>query len=147
MTWNLSDFDALSPRTLYALLAARERVFVVEQRCAYLDADGWDAAALHLWRASPDGEVEAYLRVFGPGVKHADAVLGRVLTSSTVRRTGVGRELVRRGLEVIDARWPGAAVRIHAQAYLERFYASFGFARVGADFDEDGIPHCEMVRT
>jgi ElaA protein len=37
-------------------------------------------------------------------------------------------------------------IRIGAQKYLERFYGELGFVRAGEDYDEDGIPHLEMVR-
>ena len=37
-------------------------------------------------------------------------------------------------------------VRLGAQRYLEAFYASLGFEAVGAPYDEDGIPHVEMLR-
>jgi len=32
---------------------------------------------------------------------------------------------------------PISPVHIDAQAYLDRFYASFGFTRLGEPFDED----------
>jgi ElaA protein len=35
---------------------------------------------------------------------------------------------------------------LNAQAYLEDWYARFGFVRDGADFMEDGIPHVPMRR-
>jgi len=41
-------------------------------------------------------------------------------------------------------RYPGSPIQLDAQAHLEKFYASFGFARVGEPFDEDGIPHISM---
>jgi ElaA protein len=145
LDWQWSAFDALTPAALYAVLAARSSVFVVEQTCAYQDMDGYDARAQHLvgWR---DGAVAAYCRVFGPGVKYAEASIGRVLTTAAFRGTGAGRELVARALAGLDARHPGCAARISAQAYLERFYASFGFETVSAPYMEDGIPHVEMLR-
>ena len=38
--WEWLTFAALDAAALYAIVAAREEVFVVEQRCAYRDADG-----------------------------------------------------------------------------------------------------------
>ena len=38
----LHTFAELSGEELYELLSLRQRVFIVEQRCAYLDADGLD---------------------------------------------------------------------------------------------------------
>jgi ElaA protein len=143
--WQWSAFDALSPAALYAALAARAAVFVVEQACAYQDLDGYDARADHLiaWQR---GDVAAYCRVFAPGVKYAEASIGRVLTTAPFRGTGVGRALVARALARLDALHPARGARISAQAYLERFYASFGFETVSAPYLEDGIPHVEMLR-
>jgi ElaA protein len=39
-----------------------------------------------------------------------------------------------------------AAIRISAQQYLKPFYEEFGFRQVSAPFDEDGIPHIEMLK-
>jgi len=146
MTWTLKPFAALTLDELYAALALRQRVFVIEQNCPYLDCDGHDHEALHLWHADEGGAVDAYLRAFGPGVKYAECSLGRVVTAPEVRRTGLGRELVARGLAAVAERYANAPVRISAQAYLERFYGEFGFARVGANYLEDHIPHCAMRR-
>ena len=41
ISWHERSFDALSVRQLYAIMALRAQVFVVEQRCAYQDADGY----------------------------------------------------------------------------------------------------------
>ena len=37
-------------------------------------------------------------------------------------------------------------IRLGAQAHLERFYAELGFVRASEPYDEDGIPHVEMLR-
>jgi ElaA protein len=50
------------------------------------------------------------------------------------------------GIAGCERLWPGRPVRISAQAYLERFYASLGFERVGEPYLEDDIPHLEMLR-
>jgi len=36
-------------------------------------------------------------------------------------------------------------IRIGAQRYLERFYGELGFEIASEPYDEDGIPHVEMV--
>jgi ElaA protein len=128
-------------------MALRQRVFVVEQRCPYLDADGWDDRAEHLWCDDEPGTgCLAYLRVFAPGVKYDEASLGRIVTSPEVRRHGLGRPLVREGLARIARAYGAVAVRIGAQKYLEPFYGGLGFVRASDDYLEDGIPHLEMVR-
>lgn len=145
LSWRWSSFAELSNRQLYALLAARSAVFVVEQGCAYQDLDGYDVEASHLiaWHAD---EVVACLRVLLPGAKYAEPSIGRVLTARPFRGTGLGRELMRRGVQHVDESYPGRATRIGAQAHLEKFYAQFGFVKASDTYVEDGIPHIEMLR-
>ena len=143
VAWSWLPFDRLSLRELYALMALRQTVFVVEQRCAYLDADGRDPLAHHLlgWR---DESLVAALRVFPPDGEGL-VWLGRVVTSPAVRGTGLGRPLVREGLRRAEETFGFTPVRIGAQAHLERFYASVGFAVCGPGFMEDDIPHVPMI--
>lgn len=143
--WQWCSLEDLSARQLYTLLAARSAVFVVEQRCAYQDPDGADIEAEHLIAWAGD-DVAACARVLGPGAKFVEPSIGRVLTSAAFRSTGVGRELMARAVARCDERFPGKAIRIGAQAYLERFYASFGFVKASDTYLEDDIPHIEMLR-
>jgi ElaA protein len=148
--WRCARYAELTLDELYALLQLRSLVFVVEQQCPFLDIDGDDDRAWHLlgWTAGAGGRplLGAYARLFAPGVKYAEASIGRVVSHPEVRRGGAGRALMAEALRRLDAIAPGAPVRIGAQQYLERFYASFGFARAGDDYLEDGIVHLEMVR-
>lgn len=151
LTWRCVPYAQLALDELYALLRLRSLVFVVEQACPFLDPDGDDDRAWHLlgWTdAGDDGRplLGAYARLFAPGVKYAEASVGRVVSHPDVRRTGVGRALMAEALRRLDAIAPGASVRIGAQQYLERFYGAFGFVRDGEDYLEDGIVHLEMVR-
>ncbi|WP_224788752.1 GNAT family N-acetyltransferase [Pandoraea terrae] len=143
-------FDELEPALLYRVLEARSAVFVVEQDCVYQDIDGRDLQCLHLIAQARDAQGElrivAYLRLLPPGLAYEEASLGRVLSTAPYRGTGIGRELIARALSEIEAHWPGAAVRISAQAYLERFYGAYGFVTQFGPYDEDGIPHLDMLR-
>jgi ElaA protein len=140
--WGWLAWEALDRDLLYAVLALRQRVFVVEQDCPYLDADGRDAAAMHLV-GRRDREVAAYLRAFAPD---ADGVarIGRVVTAASVRGTGLGRPLMREGMARVRETWGPGLIHVSAQAHLERFYGSLGFAVCGPGYDEDGIPHLPM---
>lgn len=138
--WHDRAFDELTTRELYAITALRERVFVVEQNCPYLDADGVDLVSRHLW--GEDGQLRAYLRIVPAGAKFAEVSLGRVITAPEVRGSGLGKELMKRGLAAVGA----VPVRIGAQAHLEKFYGELGFVRASDVYDEDGIPHIEMLR-
>ncbi|HEX8953094.1 MAG TPA: GNAT family N-acetyltransferase [Polyangia bacterium] len=145
MRWELRAFDALTLAELYGILRLRQDVFIVEQKCAYADADGLDPSASHLFAVDGDAVV-ACARLFAPGLRRREAVIGRVVTAASVRRAGVGRELMRRAIAAIEAQHGGVAIWLGAQKYLERFYASFGFSRDGDDYDEDGIAHLPMRR-
>jgi ElaA protein len=145
MEWVCKAYHELSRDELYELLKLRQVVFVVEQACSYLDLDDKDRRAWHLWSAS-GSEFEAYLRYFAPGELFAEASLGRIVTAPARRRGGLGRALVAEGLARLARQFGPCPVRIGAQSYLERFYASFGFERCGPEYVEDGIPHLPMRR-
>jgi ElaA protein len=145
MNWTWRRFTELGVDDLYDALQLRCRVFILEQG-PYLDPDGADRMSWHLLGRDAQGALAAYLRVVDPGVKYDEPSIGRVVTASDVRGTGLGRALMAEGVAGCERLWPGRAVRISAQAHLERFYNGFGFARVGSDYLEDGIPHVEMLR-
>jgi ElaA protein len=143
MDWRWLPFDALTTVELYALLKLRAEVFVVEQRCAYADVDGLDPAAHHLL-GCVDGALTASLRAFPPPLDAPHATIGRVVVAPAWRGRGTGDALMRRGVEACNTAWPGAPIRLNAQAHLEGWYQRLGFRRDGLPFDEDGIPHVPM---
>ena len=149
LTWKWKTFSELGVDELYRVLALRAQVFVVEQRSLYQDMDGYDRAAQHLLGVEDSPEAPllvAYLRVLPPQVKYPQASLGRVVVAPEARRHGHGRVLVSKGIDFIEARYPRMPIRIGAQDYLRRFYEDFGFRTMGDVYDEDGIPHVDMVR-
>ena len=86
--WQWKRLAGLAPAELYALLAARAAVFVVEQQCAFLDLDGLDASAWHLlgWAGGDEARtLAAYLRLIDPGCKYPEPSIGRVLTTAPYR--------------------------------------------------------------
>ncbi|MEI4279944.1 GNAT family N-acetyltransferase [Klenkia terrae] len=132
-------FADLSPLELYGLLRLRVDVFVVEQTCPYPELDGRDTepGTVHVWISGEDGEVQSCIRVLENG---EDRAIGRVATAVGARGRGLSAQLIARGLELCA----GRTVDIGAQAYLEGWYARFGFERSGEDYLEDGIPHLPM---
>ncbi len=145
ITWKWCHFKGLTHAELYALMAARQSVFVVEQYCPYLDADGLDLECWHLLGLAPEGHLLAYLRVIPPGCRYEEPSIGRVLTTTEGRGQGFGRALMEEGIACLRTLYPNAPIRISAQRYLEAFYTSLGFYPVSEPYDEDGIPHVEML--
>jgi ElaA protein len=147
LRWRWCRFEALSLRELQFIYMARQQVFIIEQNCVYLDADGADETAHHLAAWAEDSPMPlAYARVSDPGVKYVEPSIGRVITTASARGTGLGRELLTVAVAQTVAAWPGLGIRISAQSHLEAFYQGFGFEIVSERYLEDGIPHTEMLR-
>lgn len=146
VAWRWCRFDELSVFELQNIYTARQQVFAMEQQCIYLDADGVDAHSWHLaaWSAAHRTPL-AYARVVEPGIKYPEPSIGRVITTTPARGTGLGRQLVARAIAHSRRVFPGEGIRISAQSQLELFYAGFGFQIVGERYLEDGIPHTEML--
>lgn len=143
--WKLKPFEGLTPQELYQVMQLRIKVFVVEQNCPYQDADGKDLEAMHLM-GYQDEELVAYARLLPQGVSYEHASIGRVVTDSAVRRTGVGHELMREAIRRVEIFYETTQITISAQLYLLEFYQSHGFVAVGEPYLEDDIPHIEMHR-
>ena len=139
-------FHQLTPVELYEAMALRQEVFVVEQQCAYLDADGKDLAAWHLLGRNSQGRLLAYTRLLPEGVSYEGYTsIGRVVSAPVARGTGAGREVVQRSIEFCRHLFGPLPIKIGAQTYLLRFYESLGFVSTGEEYLEDGIPHTKMI--
>ena len=143
-------FAAMSADTLYRLLRLRSEVFVVEQRCVFLDMDGLDAQCLHVLfeQTDADGAValRAATRLVPPGAAFAEASIGRVVTAPAARGGGLGHALMAESIRLLEQLWGRQPIRIGAQAHLEAFYNRHGFVSDNKPYVEDGIPHLEMLR-
>ncbi|MBV2223866.1 MAG: GNAT family N-acetyltransferase, partial [Cloacibacterium sp.] len=102
--WKIKSFEELSIHELYEILKVRQEVFVVEQTCYYLDADGYDQKALHIF-AEKEGKVVAYCRIFPEGIKYPETSIGRVLTHPDFRNLKLGKTLISFALEAIKTRF------------------------------------------
>jgi ElaA protein len=144
LQWILKKFDDLTTAELYAVMQLRNEVFVVEQNCAYQDADDKDPKSFHFmgW----DGKtLVAYTRIIPQGVSYAEASIGRVVTSPKYRRTGAGRQLMQLSINNTFSQFNCSAIKIGAQLYLKSFYQSLGFTQCSQQYLEDNIPHIEML--
>ena len=113
----VKQFDELTTKELYEILRARFEVFVIEQKCVYLDIDGVDYHSLHIF-CEENGKVVAYLRAFE---KEKDVIqMGHVLT--TKRGLGLGARLLKYSIEEIDKRLEPKQIYIQPQTHAIGFY-------------------------
>ena len=144
IAWKFVAFDELALRELYALLQLRTEVFTVEQNCVFQDIDGADDQAMHLL-GTQNNQLVAYARCFPAGIKFAEASIGRVVTRSLARGSGLGHLLIQQAVSSVCGLWGPQPIRIGAQARLKAYYSGHGFVDVGVPYVEDGIDHLEMV--
>ncbi len=147
IAWELRHYNDLSGEEIYEILTLRQAIFVVEQRCAYLDADGKDRCGYHLLGRDDEGRLIAYLRILEPGCRFPEPSIGRVVVHPDHRGKGLGVVLMQEGMRECARLFPERPIRISAQHYLQKFYEHLGFVCLGDGnpFDEDGIPHIEML--
>jgi len=145
LSLTVARFDDLSARDVHDALRLRQDVFIVEQDCVFHEIDGRDPLAWHVL-GRRDDRLVAYSRVFEPGVVGVEASIGRIVTDPSVRGSGLGHQLFRESLRVVERVAPGAPIRLAAQHHLERFYGGYGFVGIGDKYIEDGIYHLDMVR-
>ena len=146
LTWVFKPFTELTLEELYSIMRLRQEVFIVEQNCPYLDADGKDLKSYHLLGYTENNLV-AYSRIVKPGVSYDEVSIGRVVSSTQYRGLAYGRHLMAESISQIETLYGAVPIRIGAQQYLQKFYESFGFVMEGGAYMEDGIPHIIMLRS
>ncbi|HWB62394.1 MAG TPA: GNAT family N-acetyltransferase [Chitinophagales bacterium] len=145
LEWHTKTFTQLTPDEFYRVMRLRQEVFVVEQKCPFVDADGKDQKSLHLM-GYKDAELAAYGRIVAPGVSYPEVSLGRISTPLQYRRFGYGRQLMQQLLNKTTSVYGPVAIRIEAQLYLKKFYEDFGFVPQSEPYILDDILHVEMLR-
>lgn len=143
--WKIKPFEKLSPNELYDIMRLRSAIFVVEQNCVYLDPDGKDKVALHLF-GEFEGKIVAYSRLFKPGISFDNASIGRVVVVAKYRDRKWGHDLMREAIAGIKTHFGESKITIGAQLYLKKFYESHGFVQTSEMYLEDDIPHIEMKK-
>lgn len=141
--WKWCSMEEMTPSFLYQLMAFREAIFVVEQKCPYQELDGRDESAWHLLGMRSRFPV-ACLRVLIPQRSSGSFRIGRVAVEESWRGKGLAREMILMAIERVSRERGRAGIVLDAQTYLADFYASLGFVNTGDEFLEDGIPHVPM---
>ncbi|HSH68071.1 MAG TPA: GNAT family N-acetyltransferase [Bacteroidia bacterium] len=147
ISWEVKSFEGLTNKELYNILHLRAEVFIIEQNCPYQDMDGKDIYSFHLIGTNDRDQLMAYARLLPADISFREVSIGRVVTSPSVRKTGVGVELMKTAIQIIEEKHGKVPIRIGAQLYLKKFYERFGFIKDSEMYLEDGIEHIEMLRT
>ncbi len=138
----VKTFDGLTAEELYDILQIRVSVFVVEQNCPYMEVDGRDKDAVHVWLKDENG-IEAYLRVMDRGVESEYVSIGRVL--AVKRREGLGSAVLREGIRAAKEYFNAGHIYLEAQVYAKGMYEKQGFRAISDEYLDDGIPHVKML--
>ena len=144
LSWDWKSFDELNKDELYEILKFRQEIFIVEQKSWYVDADNLDQFSLHLLVQNRLG-LMGYLRLTPPGKKYKEASIGRVSIREDHRGKKLGDKLLSQGIEKSKQVYKSSSCRISAQEHLIAYYENHGFRVQGTPYDEDGIPHVEML--
>ena len=143
--YQVKVFQNLSPFEVYQIIHLRHEVFGLEQNCLYEDLDRDDFFCYHILGVQ-NGNLVAYARILPPGSKFNESCsIGRVIVKKSIRKHGEGIRLMNLAICRCNTFYPGHSIMLSAQSYLEKFYQSFGFENTGKYYEEDGIPHQEML--
>ncbi|MEC5398908.1 GNAT family N-acetyltransferase [Uliginosibacterium sp. H1] len=146
LAWQWLPFDALTVPRLHALLRLRQDVFIIEQECRFHDIDGLDPVCWHGLGTSPAGELVACARIVPPAATDSPVPkIGRVAVAPGWRGQGHARVLMMSAIDFTRGQYPATPIFLSAQIHLEDFYSSLGFRRSGADYEDAGIMHCDML--
>ncbi len=143
--WVIKKFNDLTLQQLYDIMRLRQQVFMVEQKCYYIDADNIDLLSFHVMKYNNTSLV-AYSRIIPPAALYSEPSIGRVVTHTSVRGTGIGKILFQKSIDETEKLFGKNPIKIMAQSYLTHFYKGFGFKITSPEFLEDGIAHNYMVK-
>jgi ElaA protein len=147
MKWSYRKFDELQGYEVYEMLRLRIDVFIVEQNCPFHEADGHDYEAVHIFCMDEEEKLAAYARLLPAGIKYKEPSVGRVIVKGENRGTGLAHTLMECSVRYIMENWRPKEIRLQAQTHLSGFYGKHGFEAISEPYDEDGIPHVDMILT
>ena len=120
--------------------AVRRAVFIDEQGVPEaLDWDEYDAVSAHWLAIAGNGKPIGCARLL------PDGHIGRMAVLPDWRGRGIGRGLLAAILRTAQARGY-RTLRLSAQTHAAGFYARAGFAALGPEYEEAGIPHVAMQK-
>ena len=145
-TTKLFRFADLSPFDLYEIMALRQAVFIVEQNCPYLDANGLDCHAWHFLMYDLENQFVVYSRLLPPDILHAGyASIGRVVNLSAMRGSGLGRFLMQQSIAMCNTLFSNIPIKIGTQSCPIPFYESLGFYSASENYTEYDRFYTRMI--
>lgn len=138
------EFNQLSLEELYLILKIRQEIFIVEQKCFYLDCDDLDQESIH-FLGYLDGVLVCYLRVINNEENNL-WILGRILVSKKYRSLGLGVDLMNKTLKYLENKNSNYSLEMSAQTYLIDFYKKFDFKTLGNEYLDAGVSHIKMIK-
>ena len=146
LRWVTKTFSELTVNELYDLLKLRSEVFVVEQKCIFLDIDNNDQKAYHTIGYLGE-EIIATTRLFDKNIMYDGyQSIGRVVTAPKHRGLSIGKALMQYSIQECERLFGKGPIKIGAQLYLKKFYNEQGFEQSGEVYIEDEIDHIPMIR-
>jgi ElaA protein len=144
MKFVTKKFKDLSVVELYDMLRLRSVIFVLEQKCIYVDQDNNDQKSLHVLGYSGK-KLVAYARIVPPGKIFKTVSIGRVVVDEKYRGKEIGYLLMEESIKQTFKKHKPEVISISAQKHLENFYSRLGFKSIGKTYLEDNIPHIKML--
>jgi ElaA protein len=150
MKFKVKTFHKLSLDELYDLLHLRQQIFVIEQNCIYLDADGVDKDCLHLL-GFVNKKIAGYARIIPARMTsrityYKTPSIGRVVVDEKHRGKGYAHKIMNKAIKIAVKEFGAKKITISAQLYLKGFYQSMGFKVVGDVYLDCDLPHLKMIK-
>ncbi len=137
----IKKFEELTVDELWEIYHLRTSIFVVEQKCAYLEVDEYDKVSYHIWLKDEDG-IAAYARVLPAHTTFDTPSIGRLLSKK--RRMGLGSKILSVAIDIAKDKFEAEKITIEAQTYARTLYEKAGFVQTSGEFLDEGIPHIQM---
>jgi ElaA protein len=115
MNLEFKRFGELHQKELLEVYKLRSDVFVVEQKCVYLDPDQTDVDSIHV-SGKTKGDLAAYARIYIDQTAH----IGRVIVDENHRGKGLAKQLMLECISWIKHNTQFKEIEISGQVYLRR---------------------------
>lgn len=144
MRFKTKKFKDLTVTELYHILRLRSVIFVLEQKCIYVDPDNNDEKSVHVL-GYVKKKLVAYARIVPPGTIFKTVSIGRVVVDEKFRGKEIGYRLMEESIKEAVKHYKPKVISISAQTHLEKFYNRLGFKAVGKMYFDCDIPHITML--